>query len=416
VGVTLRVLAKYGDFRRLWTASLLSETGSAFSLVALPLYVVSQTHSYTLAGVLTTVGFVGWFVMRIPGGYLGDRWPRRPTLIGGALVGAAAMTCVTICVTWHPPLEYWLIGLAVGVNGVVGAALMPIEAAAVRHTLPDDAVQTGFAAWQAQYSATTVIGPLLGAVSFTAAHFLPFAIDAGSFLLQVGVLLGIGQSLGGGEPLSLSGHDIFLGFTTVIRSRFLRVYSVTNALINVASQGMLYAMVFWMIQRGALSLGASFSVLAIGSFLGSMLTPYWKSHHYEALRLIPVAAYALIGLSGVLAQEPWVVVVALAIVPILAQPPGILLSAHVMVGIPDRLQSRVQGALLLIGSTAYPFGAAITGVVASAGSLHQAFALWGLVCGAILLSSVVPSWRLPREGLSYQPTSIDGVTDAPDIE
>ena len=400
----INVLRQHADFRRLWISAVLSETGSAFSLAALPLYVIQQSHSYTLAGILATVGFIGTVVMRIPGGFMADRWPRRVVLMISAAIGALAMSLVSLCVAWHPSFQYWIIGLAWSVNGFVGSAAAVVQSAAVTRTLGDGDAQRGFAAWQAQYAATTLVGPLLGGLTFTIAPTLPFAIDAVSFVMELIVLSRIRQSLGEGKPVAMTRSEVWRGLSMVIQDRFLRVYAVTNGVMNVASQGMLYAMVFWMATKGGIDVGVGFVVLALGSLVGSALSPRLKSHRYQRLLVALVGAYVLAGLAGYLAMTPWVAVGALAVASLTGQPPSVVLSSHIMMAIPDPLRGRVQGGLFLMGSALYPFGTLITGAVASSWSINGAFAVWGLVAMASLLAFSIPGWRLPGDGYRYLST------------
>lgn len=399
----IKVLRQHADFRRLWISSVLSEAGSALSLVALPLYVIHQSHSYTLAGILVTVGLIGTVVMRIPGGFIADRWPRRLVLMISASIGAVAMSGVSFCVVWHPSFQYWIIGLAWSVNGFVGSAAAVVQSAAVARTLSNEDMQQGFAAWQAQYAATTLIGPLLGGLTFSIAPTLPFAMDAVSFLLELIVLFRIRESLGDGKPVTMARSEVWRGLSMVIQNRFLRVYAVTNGVINVASQGMLYAMVFWMTAKGGTAVGVSFVILALGSLLGSVLSSRLKSHRYQRLLATLVGAYVVAGLAGYLALTPWVAVGALAVASLISQPPSVVLSSHIMMVIPDPLRGRVQGGLFLIGSALYPFGTLITGVVASYWSINGAFAVWGLIAMVSLLVFLIPGWRLAEEGCRSAP-------------
>lgn len=400
----MKVLKQHADFRRLWIASVLSETGSAFSLVALPLYVIHQSHSYLLAGILATVGFIGTVVMRIPGGFIGDRWPRRQVLMISASIGVIAMAAVSLCVAWQPSFQYWVIGFTWSLNGFVGSAAAVVQSAAVARTLPPEDTQPGFAAWQAQYAATTLVGPLLGGLTFTLAPTLPFAIDAMSFVLELIVLSRIRQSLGDGKPLSMAWSEVGRGLTMVISNRFLRIYAVTNGVINVASQGMLYAMVFWMTQKGGIAVGLGFVVLALGSLLGSVLSPRLKSQRYQRLLVLLVGAYVIAGFVGYLAMSPWLAVLVLAVAALISQPPSVTLRSHIMTAIPDSLRGRVEGGLFLMGSALYPFGTLITGAVASSWSINGSFAVWGLVALVSLVAFLIPGWRLPGKGYRYPST------------
>ncbi len=184
-----------------------------------------------------------------------------------------------------------------------------------------------------------------------------------------------------------------------MQSRFLRVLSVTASLANAASQGMLYGMVFWMSERGGVSVGAGFSVLAGGALLGSWVTPGLKSMRYQLLLAGSLAVWVLVGLAGYLARDPWVVVGALAAGGMVSQPLSVILLSHVMGAVPDAVLGRVQGALYLVGSLFYPFGAAVTGAVAARWSFHVVFGVWGALLCLPLLASLLPAWRLPAEGV-----------------
>lgn len=218
LGLMFQMGARHPDFRRLWVASVLSETGSALSMVALPLYVIAVSHSYALAGLLTTVGLLGTLIMRIPGGFVADRWERRRLMQGAAAVGAVAMGAVAACTAWHPSGEWAIIGVAWSVNLWVAAAVAPVQSAAVRRTLPDAEVQTGLAAWQAQYAAVMLVGPLLGGLVFEWAHALPFAVDAASFLGELLVLVRIRASLGGGQAAARGPMRCFAGLLSLCRA------------------------------------------------------------------------------------------------------------------------------------------------------------------------------------------------------
>jgi hypothetical protein len=198
------------------------------------------------------------------------------------------------------------------------------------------------------------------------------------------------------------------GLTAIGRSPFLRVYTITNALINVISQG-IYAMVFWVAARGSVPLGESFVVLAAGAFVGSAVSPTFRSRRYHLLVLVPFFAYLVVAAVGTVSAVPWAVVVALAVAWAVSAPAGIALDTHVMASIPDEVQGRVQAALFLIGCTLYPFGALVSGAIASRWSLHAAFAMWGGVCGLVLVSAAVPALRLPGGGL---PLSLGGALGA----
>jgi len=393
------VLRRHKGFRALWVASVLSECGSTFSMIALPLYVLDDIHSLAVAGLIATLGLIGAIAIRIPAGIIADRWPHRQALLTGALVGAFGMLLVVIGVLGMFNFRLWVIGLGWTVTGFAWAAVSVIQNAAVRQSLPQEDLQTGLSAWQAQYAAITLVGPLLGGLAYSISHALPFIIDTGSFVVEVLILSGIQGSLGGGQQSDVSAEQLLKGLLVTTRSQFLRVYAVTNALVNVASQGMLYGMMFMLARYGGISVGASFSILAAGSFMGTLvIAPRLKTSNYRRLLAVYVGAYALAGFVGFLTPGAWPVVVALSVAALVCQPSGIVLSTHVLTSVPEVMLGRVQGALFFIGSLLYPFGSAVTGVVANTWSLKDSFVVWSLVCCLPFLAMVMPAWRLPPGG------------------
>ena len=395
------IIGRNQNFRKLWLASILSETGTATSMVALPLYVMGSTHSYALAGIVASAGMVGSLVVRGPAGYVADRWARRPLLVAGAIIAAMLMATVAASVLWHPSIRYWLIGIAWTLIGFVGAALSPVQSAAIRSTLADGEVQQGMSAWQSQYAATMLIGPMVGGLLYTVAPALPFALDTLSFVVEFLLLASLGDSLGGGYDLPSGAGEMTLGIRAVLKSRFLRVYSVTNALVNVASEGIMYAAILWMTALGGVSVGVSFSILGVGSLVGSLMTVRFKSTRYQLMMVSYAALFALVGLVGSVSYTPWLVIGLAAVAGALSQPPIIALGSHIMTRVPQEAIGRVEGGMSMIGSALYPFGAAVTGVVAHVWSLGGAFALWGVLCCIPLIAAVFRPWRLPAGGLDW---------------
>ncbi len=395
------ILGRNQNFRKLWLASILSETGTATSMVALPLYVMGTTHSYALAGIVVSAGMIGHLVVRGPAGYVADRWTRRPLLMSGAIIASILMAVVAASVLWHPSAQYWLIGIAWTLLGFVGAGLSPVQSAALRSTLVDDEVQQGMSAWQSQYAGTMLVGPLVGGLLYTVSPVLPFALDAVSFLVEFLVLASLRSSLGGGYDLPSGAGEVTLGIRAVLKSRFLRVYSLTNALVNVASEGIIYAAIFWMTALGGVSVGVGFAILGVGSLLGSLMAVRLKSTRYQLMMASYAALFALVGFVGFVSYTPWIVIGLAAVAGALSQPPVIALGSHIMTRVPQEAMGRVEGGMSMIGSVFYPFGAAVTGVVAHVWSLGGAFAFWGALCCVPLIAATFRTWRLPAGGLDW---------------
>ena len=75
-----RVL-RYRDFRLIWSAEVLSQTGTQIQRVAVAWQVFELTGDPFQLGLLGLVRFVPLFLFGLAGGVVADRYDRRKTLI-----------------------------------------------------------------------------------------------------------------------------------------------------------------------------------------------------------------------------------------------------------------------------------------------------------------------------------------------
>lgn len=83
-------------FRRFAVSRVLVWSGSATSLVALPVLVLETTGSASLTAVLAAVEAVPYLALGLVAGAWGDRLPRRRTLVAAALAGALLLATVPL--------------------------------------------------------------------------------------------------------------------------------------------------------------------------------------------------------------------------------------------------------------------------------------------------------------------------------
>lgn len=109
-----------------WTASAISMSGDAISLVALPLTAITVLHATSLeVSLLTAANYTAWIVIGLPAGALVHRWPLRRVQVAADLVRAAALASV--------PIVVWLGALTivqlVAVALIVGLATVLFDVA-----------------------------------------------------------------------------------------------------------------------------------------------------------------------------------------------------------------------------------------------------------------------------------------------
>ena len=85
-------LWRHPDFLKLWSAETVSQFGTQFTLLALPLVAIDVLHASAFeVASLTTVEYLPFLLVSLPAGVWVDRLPRRPILVAGA--GARAPSC-----------------------------------------------------------------------------------------------------------------------------------------------------------------------------------------------------------------------------------------------------------------------------------------------------------------------------------
>ncbi|MET7419005.1 MFS transporter [Dactylosporangium sp. NPDC005555] len=87
----MRQLLRHRDFRRLWLAGLISDTGDWLLLVALPILVYQLTGSPLQTSYAFLVELAPAVLLGPLAGHLADRWDRRRLLVGIAVVQAVAL-------------------------------------------------------------------------------------------------------------------------------------------------------------------------------------------------------------------------------------------------------------------------------------------------------------------------------------
>src|SRR3954466_15087053 len=101
------------DFLKLWSAETVSQFGTQFTQLALPLVAIDvlDVSAFQVAA-LTVVEFLPFVLVSLPAGVWVDRLRRRPILVIGDLSRAVLLASV--------PIAYWLGALPMGQLYVVG--------------------------------------------------------------------------------------------------------------------------------------------------------------------------------------------------------------------------------------------------------------------------------------------------------
>ena len=269
---------------RLWTASTVSNLGDGVFLVALPLLAARLTRSEVSISLVAAAASLPWLVLSLPIGAIIDRSDRKRILVRADSFRALVMvTLAVLAGTGHARIwMLWIAALALGVAEVFfdnsSQALVP---AIVPPHLLERANGRRYAA---ELAANTFIGTPIGSIVFAAAVWLPFGLDAATFVLAVLLVLPIRGSFratpADDRPLADRGVRTTLrqetrdGFAWLWKFPLLRSLAVALGLSNLGFQLAQAVFVLFAQERLHISeraFGFLLAVMGVGAVVGALL-------------------------------------------------------------------------------------------------------------------------------------------------
>jgi MFS family permease len=343
------------EFHRLWVSQALSDLGNAISGLAVPLLVLSLTHSPVQAGLVGTIGLVVMVICRLPAGVLVDRMDRRRIML----------TCDAIRLVAYLVLGFVVLSgdvsipvvIAVTVIGSACTALFgTAEHSSLRNLVTHGQLPDAVARNEARSYGTTLAGPPLGGLLFGVARALPFFADALTFLASfIGVSL-IRRPLQEprAEPLGRSLTALAEGLRFVFGNPVLRAILLIAAPLNLAINGIIFTIIVTLQrhQTPPAIIGLVGTVVAVGGLLGALVAPALQRRLPlpVLIRGICWAAAGFMAISAVLTSSV-LAAVPVAIAVFLGPASNAALFGHQAAITPDRLQGRVVSVIIVVATS-----------------------------------------------------------------
>lgn len=173
-------------FRRLWLSALFTFTGSAISLVALPLLVYDITGSASLMSAVFSAQFLTEALVSPISGVMADTFDRKRLLMFATLARGSAVIFLPFAnEAWH--VAVIAVFLAIG-----KAIFQPAEMASIPNTVAREDLVTAMSLIQVTATLLRVIGPAVAAVIIGLSGPRPaFAIQAVCYFAGALVLTGL---------------------------------------------------------------------------------------------------------------------------------------------------------------------------------------------------------------------------------
>ncbi|MFE6916513.1 MFS transporter [Streptomyces rubiginosohelvolus] len=390
-------------------ANSISTAGTSLTLIGVPWFVLETTGSAGRAGVVAFCATLPIVVAALIGGPVIDRFGRRRTAIVSDAVCAAAIAAIPL-LHFAGVLDFWMLCALMALNGfshtpgnTARYVLIPDLAEHAGTTLPRaaslfDAVSRG-----ARMVGAALAGVLIAFVGAETVLLLDAATFGLSALLIAAGVRGVpaAEPRKAEAPVSLRayGTELREGYAHVLGNRLLLAVVVMVMFMNGTDQGW-YAVLLPVHAEaelgGATHIGLLTALFGAGGLTGALL--YGAVGHRFPRRAVFTVCVILCGAPRFLVAAVTGTTLPLAVTMLLGGIAGgvlnPILTTVVYERVPDRLRSRVSGALTAGSEFAMPVGGLAAGLlVEGAGATGALLAMGGVYFLATLSPLVFPSWR-----------------------
>jgi MFS family permease len=407
-------LWRHPDFVKLWSAETVSQFGTQFTVLALPLAAIDVLHASAFeVAALTTVEFLPFLLVSLPAGVWVDRLPRRPILIAGDASRALLLASIPIVyglghlTIWQLYVVAFFTGIATVFFDVAYQSYLP--ALVERDQLIDGNSKLEISRAAAQLGGPGVAGIIVNALRAPAA----IAVDAVSYVGSALFIFRIGKVERAPERVQERRlrTELREGLDYVLTHSYLKNIAACTALFNFfGNLGFAILLVFARRDLGlsplaiglALTLSnlgplvAAFNAHRISSRFGVgrtiigasviggpmfLLVPF-APHGNAALTLL-VPAFVLGGFSNVIYNVTQV-------------------SLRQAIT-PERIQGRMNSVMRFIVWGTIPLGALLGGLLASRIGVKETLIVGGIGCCLPFL----PVLFSPVRGIREMPEPVD---------
>ncbi len=387
------LITSNSEFRRLWSASVISMLGEWFNTIALFLLIFEYTDSEFLLGILFTVRMLCFAFLQPISGLLADRMNRKHIMVWSNVL--QMFLALGFLAVDGPEDIPWMLGLS-GIMMLLHGAYVTAERAALPNVVSKEDLATANALDAASWSTALCLGAMLGGIVVeywgTNAAFI---IDAGTFLLGAILLipLSIPQSFDkemSGPLFSTAFSNIRKGWIRIIQeARLLRIV-FAKASWNIAGGGL--AGVFLVIAGSnidgfgvALGFGLFFFARGIGTGTGPILARKFLTDQEKW----PVLVGVLVMISGffyffvgyTLGLNIWLTVFLVMLAHSASGANWVLSTILTQMWVEDEIRGRVFSIDMLIMSLTFSLSSASAGYLLEKDilTLQQGFQIFALV-------------------------------------
>lgn len=369
------------NFLMVVIGQIISLFGNAILRFALPLYLLNETGSAALFGIVSACAFIPMIVLSPVGGIFADRVNKRNIMV--VLDFAMALLVLAVALLLGKiNLVALLFGAMFILYGVQGA-YQPAVQASIPALLQEEHIMQGNAVINLVSSFSSLIGPVIGGALFGFYGIMPILyVSVVCFLLSAIMEIFIQIPY---EKKKAQGNIFVIGFTDLKESfhymskeqpliikfslAIAAINMILSALVIIGLPVIVTQMLAFDSETANRLYGYAEGVMAMGSLCGGLgagiLAGKIKTRNgylllfYAALTLIPIGVAMLLPMPAMVAYM--VIMVSCFVMMFLATLFSIQLMSYLQIIVPADLIGKVISCAMCIGMCASPIGQAVYG-------------------------------------------------------
>ncbi len=389
------------NFILLWQGQFVSQVGNQAYLIALMFWLLENTGSAGLMGLVLMASSIPAVVFGPLAGAFVDRHPKKVLIVVSDVVRGCSLMVLTITIAASESTQLIVATLVIvaSVNGMAASVFNPAVGATIPDLVPSDRVREANSLNQMTAHVASFLGLAAGGALYSLlGPTVLFAADAISFLLS-----GLSESFiqfpkkpapTQGQGLSGYVEDLLEGWRFVVGQKGMLIFVVEVATINLLFMPIYILLPFFttdVLGKGSAWYGVILAGMSIGSILGLIVVARFKyTEHpsFVALNLVGVGASMI--LLGV-AKNAYVGTAIMFGLGFLTAQINVLVFTFLQLRTPEVLRGRVLAFTMALAGLATPLGLGLGGAFIELTGVHvtQTYLLLGSIAFAVTVVGAI---------------------------
>lgn len=367
------------DFTLVVIGQVISLFGNAILRFALPLYLLRETGSSTLFGIVTACSFAPMVVLSMIGGVLADRVNKRNIMVGPDFCTAILILIFYLSLGNVPtvPLFIVVLMLLYGISGTY----QPSVQASIPLLVPSEKLMAGNAVINQVNTLSGLLGPVIGGVMFGIWGIYPILIlsvicFAFSAIMEIFIHIPHEKRVTDSKIFTIVGNDLKESFYFVKTEKpiffsvvlLISIFNLVLSAVMIVGTPILITQVLKMsdtmygLTQGALALGG-----LCGGILTAIIAEKLKLKNSYILLLVCAISVAFMGVP-IMLNAPAIIsywIITLMSFTAMGASTLFVIQIYTMVQqqTPPQLVGKIMAALISIAMCGQPIGQAVYGIL-----------------------------------------------------